>query len=273
MSDDADFDELNTRLHAELQVAPIREVLGVVAPSGAAGCRAGGTDLWSLLFGFEAWRFLGEELRTGKLRISKDVTDEELAKYRRQIKAYDVVRIRARVGESAFGGHQAILVEFLGADASDHELKQFSEKLQEPETFEDAVFGTCTLNRDVDWFTANVVWDGQEIILNLDNSEEDVEEAVNVAHTLWQDQGGWSRRIRAFAVQELLPMKNEGWLDDGEDELTPDEFLARMTLESLHVHADGSFDFWHDDGDLFWGHAIEISGNLEDGPTRADIPG
>ena len=46
-----------------------------------------------------------------------------------------------------------------------------------------------------------------------------------------------------------------------------------MKLESISVRNNGSFDFWHNDGDLFWGHSIQISGNLTDGPKRADIPG
>lgn len=46
-----------------------------------------------------------------------------------------------------------------------------------------------------------------------------------------------------------------------------------MTLEGISVDPDGSFDFWHNDGDLFWGHAIQISGSLVEGPTLANIPG
>ena len=74
-------------------------------------------------------------------------------------------------------------------------------------------------------------------------------------------------------MQELLPLKNENWLDEDEAELSPDEFKDRMTLESITVYPSGSFDFWHNDGDLFWGHSIQISGNLSDGPKHADIPG
>jgi hypothetical protein len=46
-----------------------------------------------------------------------------------------------------------------------------------------------------------------------------------------------------------------------------------MKLETISVSSDGSFNFWHDDGDLFYGHAIQVGGNLVEGPTYADIPG
>jgi hypothetical protein len=62
-------------------------------------------------------------------------------------------------------------------------------------------------------------------------------------------------------------------LEEGQDELLPEEFKARMTLDAITVRPDGSFEFWHRDGDMFWGHAIHISGSLLNGPTGADIPG
>jgi hypothetical protein len=62
-----------------------------------------------------------------------------------------------------------------------------------------------------------------------------VHEALKAARELWQNQRGWNRRIRDYAVQELLPLKNENWLAEDEAELTPDEFKDRMTLESITV--------------------------------------
>ena len=40
-----------------------------------------------------------------------------------------------------------------------------------------------------------------------------------------------------------------------------------MTLESIAVYPDGKLEFWFDDGDLFFGHWMSVSGNLSDGPT------
>jgi hypothetical protein len=137
---------------------------------------------------------------------------------------------------------------------------------------EDPQLGIFTLDRQVDWFTGQVDWAGQSIALNLSESAE-AQAALKTAHALWQNQSEWHRRIQDFAVAQLLPLKNDSWLDEDDAELTAEEFQARMTLESITVKADGSFDFWHDDGDLFWGHSIQISGSLAEGPTDADIPG
>jgi hypothetical protein len=105
------------------------------------------------------------------------------------------------------------------------------------------------------------------------DSPDGVELALGVARSLWAAQREWSRRITDAAIKDFLDLKNESWLDEGESEPTQEEFAERMAVEAISIRADGSFEFWHDDGDLFWGHSIMVSGNLRDGPTDAGIHG
>jgi hypothetical protein len=74
-------------------------------------------------------------------------------------------------------------------------------------------------------------------------------------------------------LKELLSLKNEAWREEGESPLAAADFIKRMKLESISVLTNGDIEFWHDDGDLFWGHAIEVSGNLKKGLTRAVLQG
>lgn len=46
-----------------------------------------------------------------------------------------------------------------------------------------------------------------------------------------------------------------------------------VSLGQLTIDDDGMFGFWHDDGDLFFGHFIWVMGILQEGLIRADIPG
>ena len=97
--------------------------------------------------------------------------------------------------------------------------------------------------------------------------------SVRTAEILWGDQAAWKRKVDDFAVRKLLSLKNGAWRDDGEARLTPAAFKKRMKLRSLSVDGDGRFEFWHDDGDPFGGHSIQIVGSLRKGLTRADLPG
>lgn len=261
------------RLLEQLAVAPISDITAVVGANAPGAGHARGDDLWMLSFTCEAWRIGQGEIQKRQLTVRRKVGEKEIKKWQELIRPYQVVRIRARVVvDSAFGSPQALLDAHVGVEASDVELSRFAEQLQEPVTFKDPVLGTFELDRQVDWFTGRVVWADKSIWLNLAGSE-DAKQALKTAHTLWNNQSVWNRRIRAYAIEKLLPLKNDAWLNEGEVELTAADFEKRMSLESITVNADGSFDFWHNDGDLFWGHSIQISGSLSEGPNHADIPG
>ena len=78
---------------------------------------------------------------------------------------------------------------------------------------------------------------------------------------------------KAYAVEELLELKNDEWLDEDEEPLTSEDFQGAMQLESISFEPDGEVLFFHDDGDLFWGHCILITMDREDRFTHADIAG
>lgn len=259
-------------LNTEIARAPVVELVGVVSPRGASAGRSAGERLWTFSTEFAAWRCGSDPIQVSLLRVYREVADGETRSLQNQFAPYAICRIKARLGESVSGGQRALLVEVVGAEAGDAELNARAAALQEPVTFEHPVFGTCTLDRRIDWYAAETLWNGKPVNLYLNESDE-VQAALESALALWAGQAEWAQKVRDFAVQKLLPLKNDNWLGEGEVELTPDEFAARMTLEAISVDPTGSFEFWHDDGDLFWGHSIQISGTLAEGLTGADIPG
>lgn len=259
---------------AELCGTPIHAVVGIVGASGLGG-RAEKDNQWRLSFTLHFWRFPGGPMKERPLRVQGTFSREEFDSLWKLVEAYSVVRIRSRVVEDSVAQTpQAELVEFLGVDNTDAEMTRAAVDLQDPVILHDREFGSLLLDRRVDSYTAQAVWNGAAVWLNLSlDAFGAVEPALQVARTLWRDQIQWRIRVEDYAVQELLVIKNESWLDDGEAALTADQFKSRMTLESITVTSDGSFEFWHQDGDLFWGHAIRIGGSLSRGPTCADIPG
>jgi len=255
----------------QLEFTPIVDVMGVVAPDGVSGVRLPEHELWTALFTFDAWRIVGSKIHVGRLNIRQKVSEEELHRLQDTILPYTVVCIKAQVLKS-FGVDEAYLKAFVRVDTSDPELNHCLEELQKPVTFEDSFFGTFTLERPVDWFAAEVIWEGNSISLHLSDFDE-VQECLKTAHAIWENQSYWHQKIKDYAVQELFELKNNEWLDDDEVELTPNEFKDRMMLESINVSPNGSFNFYFDDGDLFWGHSIEINGSLLEGITNVDIIG
>jgi hypothetical protein len=122
-------------------------------------------------------------------------------------------------------------------------------------------------------------WDGVlpaepavKVFFSLDHCA-DGKALVATGEEVCRELPGWRKRVEDFAVEKLWPLKNASWLEKGEDEVTPEQFKSRMTLESVSFYPTGEFEFMHADGDLFWGHWIQVTGTLSEGPTHADIPG
>ncbi len=76
-----------------------------------------------------------------------------------------------------------------------------------------------------------------------------------------------------FAVNDLLDLKNSNWLGDGETEVTAEQFNSKMKLTSITVDPDRAVTFWHSDGDLFFGHSIQVCIDSKNRCTSTDIPG
>jgi hypothetical protein len=261
-------------LAAQLSARPVEDVLGLVDETGAGGWSEE-DDRCTLSFAFDCWKVPPGPMKTERLSVELATSREEFDSLWDRTDASSVVRIRARlVEESATGSPHAELVEFLGPDDSDSELNRAAANLQEPVELTDRQFGTLTLDRMVNWYTGKSKGNGAVVALNLcvDDSGA-IDGALTAARSLWKDQKGWAKRIEDYAVTELLPLKNQSWRDEGEAELSAKQFKSRMTLESVTVMPDGSFDSLHNDGGMFNGHSIQVGGNLSAGPTDADIPG
>ena len=93
---------------------------------------------------------------------------------------------------------------------------------------------------------------------------------------LHHDSAGMTTRAFCRGAQEKNGCRsNTGrdWVRLSKAEIGSTEFLNRMQLTAMTVYPDGSFEFWHDDGDIFWGHSILVSGSLAKGVTDASIAG
>ncbi len=157
---------------------------------------------------------------------------------------------------------------------ADRALEYALEQYRQPVTITHDLFGELTLNRSVDWFEGKGNWLNHpvDISFSLDGDESPAA-AIETAVSLWENMSYWNEQVNDYAVLQLLQLKNDNWLGEGQTPLSAGDFLQAISLESISFYPDGEFEFWYDDGDLFWGHSVLISGSLIDGLKDADIPG
>jgi hypothetical protein len=248
----------------------VSTILGVVYPPGAAGARLKGQADWTLRCTLQPWRVEGGTLQEAPLALSQNLSADDLKRLMALLHSYRIVQALVRFRQPG----NADLVGLLSTAAHDRELEQLASALQVPVLRDDPLFGSLTFNRSLAWWEAKVSWAKQSVTLHLSaETLADLDAVLVVAHSLWNDQAAWDTRVREYAVRYLLDLKNASWLDDEETPLSAEQFLNRIALESISVDAEGTFSFMYDDGDLFLGHVIEVSGSLQTGPTHAGIAG
>lgn len=256
-----------------LDSAPIINIVGIVAGLGVTGARPLAGELAWLHFSFNPWRIRNRKLETRKLRISRKVNEEEFNEFRRLIRPYSILHIKARAIDPIFGPAYARLEEVIGVDTSDAELNHALE-LQNVVSFEDPILGTFTRSMDsYDAECAWTIWNGKGVSLNLHAGDAtELQQALSTAHALWQSQADWDRRVFDFTMKEFLPLFIEEWA--GEDQAaTTDEFTKKITLSDISIYPEGELVFFYEDGDLFGGHSLVIRASISDGPTYANMEG
>ncbi|MCI9351824.1 MAG: DUF2262 domain-containing protein [Lawsonibacter sp.] len=249
-----------------------RTILAVTGANGFGGGKTHGDELWTISIGLTAWMEEDSpDIHKGEFVLST-VGDEQLLEILRRRAPRDfILKFKGRVSEDG----QRLLLLDLPEPAFDPDLKAILEEQKKPVTFWEDGLGTFTLNRQVDWFETEVDWLGGPISLVFD-AGEDRAEVLQRARTLLAGAADWDKRIRAYAADDLLASAND-WAEQMEDEepqeITREQFMDRMELESIEIRADGGFHFWFADGDMFYGHSIHVSGDLEHGPDEASMEG
>lgn len=138
----------------------------------------------------------------------------------------------------------------------------------------DPRLGELRYDETLEWWVGTVPGADPSVSLYVSPDDSgDPSSALATGAAICRQFSEWAERVRRYAVEQLLSLKNDSWLDEDEANVTPEQFLSRMQLEGVTAYPDGRFEFMHADGELFWGHAIQVTGNLTDGPTDADIPG
>lgn len=257
------------------------EIQAVVGARGFGAAKLGKKEFWSASVELTAWKEEGGEIHREEILLSTPADDRLLERLRSTVKRDSVIRCSVHPSRNG----RFLLMTGPAQKGDDPELKEILEEQMREVTMEVEGLGIFVLERTVDWFETKKDWLGTEINLSFDREEEEsMESAIETARTLMEYQRAWDRRIREFAADELLELAND-WAEspvyedasedsqEGEQAVTREQFMERMELESIQVREGGEFEFWFCDGDMFYGHSIHVTGNVENGPDWADIEG
>jgi hypothetical protein len=113
----------------------------------------------------------------------------------------------------------------------------------------------------IDWCKKDV-----EITLCLENGL--IQENLKVAEILWEHQQKWNSSIEDIILKKVW---GKTWVEDEGEIISSEDFLKRIGLVSINIE-EAEFNFLYHDGGLYYGHAIQVTGNTKEGPKYADAP-
>jgi hypothetical protein len=253
------------RLFAGQFLSEEMEVLVLTGAGGFMSAKAEGDELYTAGVDLNAWMEAdGEEIHKGNFRL---VTkgDATLVGYMQQRMPRDFI-LKCTVRPHAEG--KMFMLVGLPEPGFDPDLKAMLLEQKKPVTAQVEGLGEFTLNRSVGVLQKEIDWLGEEVQLCID-SEGDHALCASVALSVMEDVAGWDEKARACAADKLLEQVNA----DSDEEMGREEFMECLGVETLDVSADGSFQLWFNDGGLFGGSLIRVSGSAADGLTDAVVEG
>ena len=179
--------------------------------------------------------------------------------------------------ESATLNNCYMIVKVLEENVRNDKLLEYKEYLSKPVEI-DTPYGKFVLDRAMSWFEGEIELNGLDFTAFLETDEdngETAERALRLFLKTAENFEDFDRKNKEFAADNLLDLAHE-WQesDEGENEpLTREQFIEAIGVSEWTVTPYGNMTLYYYDGDIFWGHAIEINidedGTIED----ADIAG
>lgn len=246
--------------------SPSADILGYVDLETGETVESGGCLSW----------LAREEDKDGWIYYLKDLTIYHIKC--RKIKPEKVMKN----AQPRFFNH-FMLTEVVDREVENPALSKLLEKYKEIVVIEDGECGTFTLERHFNWFAGTVDWLGEDCHVTLECDEENgttAGRALAQFKNIYASLKEWDQKFRAFASEKLTELAND-WQDEGYNDedgealaaIMEESFAGRIVISELSIDAEGDYEVYYDDDDMFGDHVIIVSGSVDGGMEDAHIAG
>lgn len=225
-------------------------------------------------FCLDALKFPDGSLYKKEVVVRGAGSEEFLRSFKLPIKPKSIIKIKIKFTEEFEIGAQALLEEVIDYNYSDDELVKFRDYLEKPLVIIAPNVGKMTYDRKLNWFSGSKFVFPRKVEITLSPKSEDTpEELYPKLEAVAKNLGKLNRSAKRFASDSLLELKNSGWVENWYERVNPLLFKLRMSLNSVSINDDNTFEFWYNDGGLFYGHSIKVFANKENEFINCDIVG
>lgn len=223
---------------------------------------------------FKTWRIVGGEISSTPLYVREPCNKSDIRPWNRTIKSGNMLHMEIRFTKQFVEEQlRGKVIRYFGKTRKDKELLAAAVD-KRPASLKVKEFPDFHLDRDSDGYATTIAIGKRKVRLLIESDRKRTIE--NVCRKIHQ-QGLFKRdyldRLLAALVKDMLPLKNENWLDEGDKPVTAVRFRKSLSLSEILVTSNGSYECIFDDGEQFWGHDLVVRGNLKSGPKHADLYG
>lgn len=264
----------------EKQYSEVIKDMLVLTSESVGGAASYGKGMWTPSAGLLA----SIDLQTGALHEEGllswlvDESDRQRGGWIFDLQPLTIYHVKCREAlRDGFHMRSCMLVEVVERDLHHPELDRILEAYMVPVEFTDDLCGTFRLEREFDWFSAEVDWLGETCMVALEcdeENEETADDALEAFRKIYENIEEWDRQFRVYAAKNLTETAND-WRDDEADPepITEERFIGRICICEFTMAPEGDYTAYYDDDDMFGGHSITIEGNVDTGMERVMLEG
>jgi len=266
-----------------------QEIAVLLNDAGIGAGKVTGDTLWLASADFIAL----QDMQTGVIkkgdgRIVWPVTDENRklhgAAYPFYFQKGGIYKLRVRglidqtipEGRTPLFYNRFLVVEVLDEKFQSDALAAIWHEYQQPVFLKDELLGSFQLDKKYSSFQGSIELHGSTLVVHMHvdiHNEKSWNEALCNLRTLYTQLEKQGDDFRSFAASQLTELANDWLQDENADEISEEDFAGRMALTSLSINADGDYSVYYSDDDMFYGHAITVSGNIGSDFESANICG
>lgn len=253
------------------------DIIGFVDLTAGKKNRGRGRMLWVTFYYDPFWnKDKIEEMQAIKERVKEQFRPGVI--YR--VKGYPPVSLPdERPFNNEFHMQGFYLTEVLEEGVQDTYLQNLLDFYYTKVTVHSDVFGEMALDKELMWYEAEMTWRRKPVPVHIhvNDEKDDISEALAALEAFWNKKTQWDKKYRAFAAKKLLAAANEQQQNAADDDKPPkvydaDSFAKALSVESVEIR-NGKISVFYDDGGMFFGHAVQVTGTLADGAQSATISG
>lgn len=235
---------------------------GIISENGVV--KSSFNNMSKMGFTFIAYRKDKKEIIENEISIFKPI--RSIDSHTDEIDSLSIIKVLVKPTIEN-GCNKFQLKKVLSKNINDKDLEKILEKIlekrKEPVYYNSKNIGQFILNRSIDWFEGKSIWKGKNIDIFFAGDLNKINKTESNADKILSKQIEIDKYIKQEICKELLPLKNESWLDENEEKITEEEFVSKISLDSIIVNNEDDYVMNFYDGNIFWGHCIVVEANLD----------